>query len=94
VTSDTAIDKLLQRLDELEKRVRDLETRPVEEPLAVLRSIVDAYDARSELFTNDADCAANLADRARKGIEHHQRKPFDTRKRQMGEDWRELSDHE
>lgn len=30
-----------------------------------LREIADTYDMRSELFTNDADCAANLADRAR-----------------------------
>lgn len=33
-----------------------------------LQGIVDAYDCRSELFTSDADCAANLADRARKAI--------------------------
>ena len=33
-----------------------------------LQDIVDAYTARSELFTNDADCAANLADRARHGL--------------------------
>jgi len=34
----------------------------------VLRQIVDAHDARSELFTSDADCAANLADRARSAL--------------------------
>ena len=33
-----------------------------------LQDIVDAYVARSDLFTNDADCAANLADRARAGL--------------------------
>ena len=33
-----------------------------------LQDIADAYAARSELFTNDADCAANLADRARAGL--------------------------
>ena len=35
---------------------------------AALRDIVSAYDRRSELFTNDADCAANLADRARRSL--------------------------
>jgi len=30
-----------------------------------LQNIVECYDARSELYTNDADCAGNLADQAR-----------------------------
>lgn len=34
----------------------------------VLQSIVDAYDCRSELFTSDEECAANLYDRARKQL--------------------------
>ncbi len=41
-----------------------------------LRGIVSAYERRSELFTNDADCAVNLADRARlaitNGDSHHE----------------------
>lgn len=33
-----------------------------------LQSIVDVYDMRSELFTSDAELAANLYDRARLAI--------------------------
>ena len=32
----------------------------------VLRSILDTYNARSELFINDSDLAGNMADRARR----------------------------
>lgn len=34
--------------------------------LAALIDIAETHDARSELFTNDADCAATLADKARR----------------------------
>lgn len=34
----------------------------------VLLHITELHDARSELYTNDADCAANMADHARKAI--------------------------
>lgn len=40
----------------------------VERLREALTVIVDSYDARSELFTNDEDCAANLADRARAAV--------------------------
>ena len=35
---------------------------------AALRDIVSTYDRRSELFTNDADLAANLRDRAARAV--------------------------
>jgi hypothetical protein len=34
-----------------------------------LQSISDCWDARSELYTSDADMAANFADRARAALE-------------------------
>jgi hypothetical protein len=33
-----------------------------------LMNIVDSWESRSELYTNDADCAANLADHARHAL--------------------------
>jgi hypothetical protein len=33
-----------------------------------LQNIVDVYDARSELFTSEAECAASMADRARAAL--------------------------
>ncbi len=45
---------------------------PTHDPLLsdrqTLQTIVDAYDMRSELFTSDAECAANLSDRARRAL--------------------------
>ena len=35
----------------------------------VLKLIVDLYDMRSEIYTNDAFLAADLAERARKALE-------------------------
>lgn len=40
----------------------------VEEYRRALMDIVDSWDARSELYTSDEDCAANLADHARKAL--------------------------
>jgi hypothetical protein len=34
----------------------------------VLRHIVECHDARSELYTSEEDCAATLADHARKAL--------------------------
>ena len=45
-----------------------MDAAPPARECAICHSIVDAYDARSELFTNDADCAGNLADKARAGL--------------------------
>jgi hypothetical protein len=39
-----------------------------DEARTVLLSIVQVYEARSELFTNDADCAGNLHDRAKAAL--------------------------
>lgn len=36
---------------------------------AVLQSIVDAHDIRSELFTSGEECAENLRDRAAAALE-------------------------
>jgi hypothetical protein len=45
------------------------QARLIEERLrSELRGIISAYERRSEMFTNDADCAANLADRARAAL--------------------------
>lgn len=35
---------------------------------SALRDIRDVYDMRSEIFVSDADCAGNLADRAREAL--------------------------
>lgn len=42
--------------------------REVERLSARLRRVEDTYVMRSELFTSDAQCAANLADLAREGL--------------------------
>jgi hypothetical protein len=42
---------------------------PADRLRAVLRRIVDHYDMRSEIYTNDADLAANMAEIARQGLE-------------------------
>jgi hypothetical protein len=41
----------------------------LQEAADTLQDIVRAYDSRSELYTDDATCAAALADKARKAID-------------------------
>lgn len=48
--SPDTILSLLEKLDQWQSRVQN---------------IVEVYESRSELFTNDSDCAATLADNAR-----------------------------
>ncbi len=45
----------------------------IERLQAVLQNISEVYDARSELFTNDEDCAATLAAKARVPLEMAER---------------------
>lgn len=62
-----------RRVRSQESRDKTIETfgkradlfRRAENYRITLQTIVDVYDMRSELFTNDEDLAANLADRAR-----------------------------
>jgi hypothetical protein len=58
--SQAAKDATIRTFARRARLVRDAESYE-----RALRQIVDVYDARSELFTSDAECAASLADRAR-----------------------------
>lgn len=64
---------LLERVNNLEERMENVRLR-AEEAEAALVKIKESYQLRSELFTSDADCAANLAAWAEKALkkENHE----------------------
>lgn len=52
-----------------------LASTPIAGMLEALNLVVDKYDARSELYTNDADCAENIAAVARHALSSFNKGP-------------------
>lgn len=64
---DDAVKFRLGRLDDEIKQKAALTVR-VQQLEAALLNIYQVWQMRSELFTSDEDCAANLADRAKQSL--------------------------
>jgi chromosome segregation ATPase len=73
--TDAELESLRKRVAELESKARKLDKElayehgrhhlthdRAEAAELALRKIKEAYEARSELFTSDAECAQNMAD--------------------------------